>query len=79
MSSKITKIILTIGNKEIALTPEEVRDLKQALEEMYQSPKERVYVNIPDYLRPYKHPIERWWNDPYCLKTTAGSVSLSAE
>ena len=38
-ATKVSRIILTIGDKEISLTPHEVKELKEALDAMYPEQK----------------------------------------
>ena len=70
---KVTKIIITIGGKEIACTPEDLKDLKRALEEMY--PTERQTV-VP---MPYPVPTRPWYERTPIVShwsNNSGSVSL---
>lgn len=75
----ISKIIIKIGGTEVSCTPEQIKDLKEALDRMYPPPampsKEYVpypYPVYPSYPRPYR------WDMPYITCLSAGSVSLSA-
>lgn len=54
--TKITKITLTIGKQEIELTPKEVKELKEALDEVYAEP-----ITVE---RPYPIYRDRWWDYP---------------
>lgn len=56
-SIKISKITLTIGHKQIELTPEQVRDLKTALDGMY--PEATKVIHHYD-----------WWRYPSWPLTT---------
>jgi hypothetical protein len=73
-TTKVSKIILTIGEKEIALTPAEVKELKEALDQMYPEQKYSPPVIIERYTRP-------WWEQPYYpyYCSASGNVSLKAE
>jgi hypothetical protein len=62
----VKAIVLTIGKKEIELTPLEVKALKEALEEMYPSPARVVERTV------YR---DNWWSypsRPYITWTASG-------
>ena len=67
---KISKIVITIGDRDIVLTPEEAQELKQCLDKMYPSPiiKETIKEHHYDrYTLP--RPCPDWmkglfWNGP---------------
>lgn len=70
--SKISKIIITIGSVEVTCTPEQIRDLKEALDEMYPAPKEIIREYHLDWYRQVPKP---YWHNPYLLewKSKVGS------
>lgn len=71
--TKITGIMLKIGEKEIQLTPEEAKDLKRALDEMYPSyPPQPLVIE--------KH-YPRWWERPsyWGWSSTIGGLTNMAE
>lgn len=67
---RIKAVVLTIGKKEIELSPLEVKALKEALEEMYPTPAKVVERTV------YR---DNWWNYPYRPYTTwlGGNLSSS--
>lgn len=62
--SKISKITITIGGKEVTCTPEQIRDLKEALDEMYPAPEKIIREYHHDW---YRHVPQYYWNQPYCM------------
>jgi hypothetical protein len=59
--AKITKISITIAGKEITCTPEQIKELKEALEAMYPTPKEIVREYHHDW---YRHVPRPYWYEP---------------
>lgn len=57
----VNKICITIGRKTVELTPAELRELREVLDEMF--PKQRVDVPIVIDRRPYWEP-RRFWKTP---------------
>jgi len=58
---EIKNIEIQIGKKSLTLSPEEARDLKEALDKLYPSPKvirESIPYPYPVYPKPYTDP---WW------------------
>lgn len=55
---KISKVVLTVGKKEMELTPEEVRDLKLALEKMYPEPTKEIVYRDNWWLTPWYPPAQ---------------------
>lgn len=70
------KIVITIAGKEISVTPEELRDLREAIDTVFPPEKvvQREYVPYPVYpYRRWYEPIQPMW------KSSSGEVSLSAQ
>lgn len=61
----ISKIVITIAGKEVTCTPEQIRDLKEALDTMYPAPKEIVREYHLDWYRRAPAP---YWHNPYLLE-----------
>jgi len=55
--SEIKKIVLEIGDKEIELTPDEAKELKDVLNNLF-GEKDIVYIPKP---YPVYHPYPHWW------------------
>lgn len=75
--SKISKITITIAGKEVVCTPEQIKDLKDALEEMYPAPTNIVEKHYYDW---WHYAPKRYWSSPnvhYC-SNKSNTVSLSA-
>ncbi len=72
----ISKIIIAIAGKEIICTPDQIRDLKEALDKMYPAP---VKV-VKEVIRDWNLPSQPRWCEPYCLSAgnAVGDVSLRA-
>lgn len=70
---KVKSIVLTIGKKELTLSPEECRGLKEALEEMFPTPPQIVTKELIREIH------NDWWNYPYRPYVTwsADKYSLS--
>ena len=74
----IKTIRIAMGDTEVELTPEEARGLRDALNEIYAAPAERVTLPIPT---PYPVPVwprwpqERWWGT-WCGTASATSGTL---
>lgn len=67
MKTGITKITITIAGKEVTCTPEQIRDLKEALDAMYPAPQTQFIpypVDRPVYPR-------RYWESPWIKRWTA--------
>lgn len=67
MNTKVKSITLLLGKKEIELTPEECKELKAALDDLYPSP-EKIVKEVHHH---------DWWNYPrspyyYSLKVGGG-------
>lgn len=80
---KIEKIILKIGTKELELGPEEVKELKEALDKMFRDEKiiYRYYPYYPGYYyAPYPDPNGTWPPDQTFTvasgNATVGSTTL---
>lgn len=60
----VKKILLTLGEKEVALTLEQAKDLQQMLNEMFSGPERKTveHVHHYDYWRKY-------WEPTYWLST----------
>ena len=70
--AEISKIILKINRKEIELTPEEAKKLKDALNELYEVKEEHHYHSYPVYpSRPYWY-----WNEPYIYCSSGTGAKL---
>ena len=69
---KIKKIVLDIKGKEVSMTLDEAKELRDELGKLVE--KEYTYPNYPDFYRePYGSPF--WY---YAPTTTCGSVTLSS-
>lgn len=76
--TQVSKTVLTIGSHEISLTPEQVRELKEALEAIYPSPARERIIYRDSYLpRPYQ---PYWYGNTgiSLLCSTTGQTDLSS-
>jgi hypothetical protein len=71
MNKMIKKIELDLGGKKVALTPEQAKNLKDALDELFEKEviKEKEYV---PYYPPYRYPFFWEWQ-PYWVTFTSES------
>lgn len=84
MNKAIKKIELDLGGKIVSLTPEQAKNLKDALDDLFGEKVVRIiekeYVPLP-----FPHPIDRypreswrpyweWSGSPYQFTTTAGTT-----
>jgi hypothetical protein len=59
---KINKIVIEIGNQKISLSPEEAKELREVLNDLYGYPK-KEYEILPIFPEPYTAPRKQWWED----------------
>lgn len=75
--AEVKKVVIRIGERDIEFTPEEARDLKKALDDLFgkvmEKVKEKEYVPYPVY--PWGYPYRYTWPyyDPWI--TTCGGIS----
>jgi len=79
--SGISKIIITIAGKEVSCTPEQIKDLKEALDKMYPAPVSKEYIPYPTYPIYPVYPKPYRWDSPWIStwQNSTGSVSLCAK
>lgn len=80
--SELKKIVLQIGEKEIELTPDEAKELKKVLGDLFGEDK-TVFVPNPYPVYPYYRPYFTWGthtspNDNGVAYITSGSVTSAA-
>jgi hypothetical protein len=73
---KIKKLVIKIGPAEVSMTPEEAKELQQALNEMFG--KEVVHEIHHDWW--YRYPIYTTpnpinWPTVYCSNTSSGGLN----
>lgn len=70
MSVKVEKVEIKIGRKVISLTPDELRELRNALEDLFPAEKVRIVSGAPIIIdRPYRVPDAPWrrpWTPYWC-------------
>jgi hypothetical protein len=69
MTVSISRIVIAIGDKEISLTPDEAKDLRDALDTVLSSKPQQVVERIIEqprwiplpYIPPYPYRPSPWW------------------
>jgi len=78
---EVTKIILKIGKKSIELTPAEMKELRDVIDQTFPKEKivkEHIYIPTAPPLVPWYR--RRYWDEPrwtYTSKTTEGRKSAT--
>lgn len=78
MKTIIKSIEIEVGGKTLKLSPEEVKELRLALDELAECDKPHYQPYYVPYYQPYYTPT---WTTPYCPKwtftgTSSGEVNL---
>jgi len=71
MDNIIKEIKLQLGQKEVSLTVEEAKKLKEALDELF---NKSVVTEVPI---PYPYPIWRWWYPTWGFSTADGVYRIT--
>lgn len=58
MEIKVSEVVVEIGNKKVSLTPDQARELRDALNQLLGESKEIVKEYVPYPYQPYPY---RWW------------------
>jgi hypothetical protein len=64
----VSKIVITIGGKEIACTPEQIKDLKECLDKLYGE-------NTNTVIREYRSAPYPWWQYPPALYKSSSYIT----
>lgn len=73
----ISKTVIQIAGREVICTPEQIKDLKEALDKMYPAPQSPVKEYVP-YSVPYPvYPKPYRWDLPYISYSANADNSVS--
>ena len=73
---KVSQITIKIGGRTISLTPEELKELKMVLEQMFPVVIVQETHHVPYFIHPYvppSHQPDPWWTKPIITCESMGN------